>query len=293
LSNYKTNPCAAIVEDEKCVPPVVNTAAVLWTIDGEKKTLAYYLGDSDVTDDNYSGTNGSILSYFMQDTISNNDSDMVGYFFINFTNQEMANEYFKDYFTAKPDAIKQYLDLYLEMTGSNSTVTVTKGNTYEKISDSWQNILGNSVFPDTQADYLASRYASLSESPMELYVDTEKLDQSLGEKQFKSGNTVVAIVAKGNCTFSGGTAKVIIASGNVTVNADFTGIIIAGGTVYLNSHKVTFDKPTEEILASVCETTTERLSDYLNAGMFSDEGTEKVNEWSPDKLVYYNNWQKN
>lgn len=285
LENYKTNPCVAEQEAGVYVQPQLNTAAVLWTIDGENKTLAYYLGDSNVTDDNYSGDKGSILSYFSQDG--------VGYFFINFTDQDMANEYFKDYFTAKPDAIKQYLDLYLEMTGNNSTVTVTKGNTYKTISSTWQNILGNSVFPDTQADYLSSRYASLSESPMSLYVDTDKLDASVGEKPFKNGSDVVAIVAKGNYTYSGGTVKVIIATGDVTVNADFTGIIIAGGTVTVNNSTVTYEKPTEEILASVCETTTERLSDYLNSGMFSDEGTEKVNEWSPDKLVYYNNWQKN
>ncbi|NCC66652.1 MAG: hypothetical protein EOM14_00465 [Clostridia bacterium] len=282
LKNYKTNPCVAEKSGEDYVQPEVNMATVLWTIDGENRTLAYYLDNSDPNGSDY----GDIQPYFSPDGI--------GYFFINFTDQAMANEYFKDYFTAKPDAIKQYLDLYLEMTGSNSTVTVTKGNTYKTISSTWQNILGNSVFPDTQADYLLSRYASLSESPMELYVDTEKLDQSLGEKQFKSGNTVVAIVAKGNYTYSGGTAKVIIATGNVTVNADLEdGIIIAGGTVTVNDSTVSYKKPTEEILAAVCETTTERLSDYLNAGMFSDEGTEKVNEWSPDKLVYYSNWQKN
>jgi hypothetical protein len=296
LENYKTNPSPAQKEkDNIYTRPRLKLNFPLWTVGGVDKNIADYLGidlsDPDAVaaatpENGYAGKNGSIVPYFTPDG--------VGYFFINFTNQAVANEYFKDYFTARPDSIKQYLDLYLNITGGNSTVTVTKGNIYKKTSTTWENILGNSYFPDTQASYLAQMYNNLSKSPIYQYVNPKKYADLTRQMTFTdgSGKTVAIVTNEEEYTYSGGDVKVIIAKGNVKIfNANFNGLIISGGVVTLNNHSVTYEEPTEEILSAKCGKVL--LSDYLNTAIFTDEETEKVNEWAPDKLVYYSNWQKN
>lgn len=294
IKNYKTNP-TVLKKNESglIIAPKINTAAVLWSIDGKNKTLAEYIGDSNVADDNYAGTYGSLVTYYTQ------GAENIGYTFINFTDQTKANQYFKDYFTAKPDSIKQYLDIYLDLSTYNPSMSsIAKGNTYRD-SGKWENILGSAAFPDSQAKYYESMYEKLSISPMAEYVNMDKLKKLDGTLEFKDvKGKNVAVVSDGNVTYDDNyfdlnyDIRIIIAAGNVNVSKPFNGIIIAGGTVTVNN-TVSYKVPTSEVLTSKTADGKVPLSDYLNEDVFNGEKSTSDNEWSPDKLVYYRNWQKN
>jgi len=291
IKNYKTNP-TVLKKNESglIIAPKINTAAVLWSIDGKNKTLAEYIGDSNVADDNYAGTYGSLVTYYTQ------GAENIGYTFINFTDQTKANQYFKDYFTAKPDSIKQYLDIYLDLSTYNPSMSsIAKGNTYRD-SGKWENILGPAAFPDSQAKYYESMYEKLSTSPMAEYVNMDKLKKLNGELEFQdSDGSTVAVVSGGDYNYNllkSSDISVIIAAGNVVVSENFNGIIIAGGTVTVNK-TVSYKVPTSEVLTSKTADGKVPLSDYINENMFNGEKSTSDNEWSPDRLVYYSNWQKN
>lgn len=299
IKNYKTNPTILKKdESESVIAPIINTAAVLWSIDGENKTLADYIGDTDVTDNNYDGTYGSIVTYYTQGT------DNVGYTFINFTNQTKANQYFKDYFTAKPDSIEQYLDIYLDLSKYEPKMAeITKGNIYRNAGTTedinWENILGSAAFSDTQAEYYAEMYSKLSASPFETFIKKDNLDALEPNTVLNFGSDshpVALVVTKNNFTLASdpkySDVRIIIARSDVKVNSDFHGIIIAGGTVTVNA-SITYTVPTSEVLTSAEEDSGIPLSDYINESMFNGEKSTSDNEWSPDKLVYYSNWQKN
>lgn len=297
LTNYKSNPTVLQFKNNVLVEPVINSATVLWTIDGEDKTLAYYLGyngTAKVKVTECTGTSGSLVNYYAQGTD-------VGYIFINFTNQEKANEYFKDYFTAKPNSIQQYLDIYLDLSRYSPTLTeITKGNTYRNTGNAdgvkWENILGSKAFPNSQADFYAKFYAGVSQSQLDNYINTANLNALASGTTLKFGGTdsnPMAVVVKGNYTYPVKLTnlRVIIASGDVSINAEFSGIIICGGTVNVNGN-VNYSAPSAQVLTSKTSDGKTPLSDYLNTDLFNGEQSTAENKWSPDKLVSYSNWQK-
>lgn len=309
IRNYKSNPAnlrkADGSEDSNAyIMPAINTATVLWTIDGEPKTLAYYIGDSNVSDTNYVGTSGKIITYYSQASMGN---DRVGYVFINFTDQAKANEYFKDFFTAKPDSIKQYLDIYLDLSKHSPAIfEITKGNTYrntgEVAAPDWENKIGMDRFPDSQAKYYSNQYERLKKSPYEMYVNIDNINSLENDSlEFGDRSNIVAIVGGGDYTFGSNSPKkydnlkIIVVKGDVKVNDSFTGTIIAGGTIEIKGD-VTYEAFEPEDLLVKTVGGSEPLSDYINVAGFGgvqSPGTPTGNIWSIERLAYYANWQKN
>lgn len=294
ITNYKTNPTVLKFNEEILESPKINTATVLWTIDGVNKTLAYYIGDENVKDEVYSGASGSLVTYYAQGTD-------VGYVFINFTKQAKANEYFKDYFAAKPEAIQQYLDIYLDLNKYSPSLTdISKGNSYRNCgtdtSVKWENVLGTNAFPDSQAEFYTRQYTKLSQSALSTYINVDSLNELANGTELKFGGTEsnpMAVVAKKDYFYNTemSNLRVIISSGDVTINQKFNGIIIAEGAVYVNS-QINYCAPSAEVLTSTTSDGVTLLSDYLNTSLFNGQGSTAENKWSPDKLVYYSNWQK-
>jgi hypothetical protein len=294
VTNYKTNP-AWVPDGEDIETPVYNNKAYLWTTsDGNVRTLAYYLGITGASTLS-SGSSGSIVAYYTQ---AAGEDDRAVYFFISFTDQDKANEYFRDYFAAKPDTISQYLDIYLELSGNTKMTSITKGSSYQYAGGSWSTVSG--TFSDAQsilAKSYSDSYTNYIQSPFYQYVNQEKFD-GLNNKtlEFVKDGKTVAVVTDDDYDYSlekSGDIRFIIAGGNVTISKSFSGIVLAKGTVTVSkSVSCVTDSNIGDAVANL-DGTTVTFAQYLDDGILGGSISSEVNYWSPDKLVYYSNWQKN
>ncbi|MCR5150113.1 MAG: hypothetical protein K6B52_02670 [Clostridiales bacterium] len=91
---------------------------VLWTIEGEDRTLAYYR------------TFGADINLKVMGI--NYAGQSAAYVFLDFGNDangiKASNEFFKDYFTAKPELVSRYVSDYVKVTAEDSVTLNTIGN---------------------------------------------------------------------------------------------------------------------------------------------------------------------
>lgn len=233
----------------------------------------------------------------------------MAYFFIGFGSQDDANEYFKDYFSANPEKIKEYIGVYTTLS-NKAAITSAAGNTlYTNGSGALSLLLAStSVSVEGRAEQFANRCqtlnpskASAGDTPYTYYVNQSKIgtEVSSGADLFylpdDTGHTTpVGRIEDGDYTVtSSETAKVIIATGNVTVDADYTGLIIAGGNVTMNADVTYALSEVEDVVYSAVDGAGNLLSSFLLNTVEGDDGSSSfISSWDLDLLVSYDNWSK-
>lgn len=277
LTKYFANPCVLDVDAFGNPVPLKsedwNKSTVIWTINGVSKTLQYYL------DLGPSGEKGEILPLYSQ----GND---IAYIFIVFKDRSAANEYFRDYFTVYPQRVEQYTDLYLETFSPNATNVTSAGNTFYNGPGNKLTLYANDSTILTGD--LSARYNS-KRSPFDTYVYRDSVTKE--NLRFETGGKTVALVTSGNYIYTSADSdlKLIVAMGNVTVRSNFSGMIVAGGKVIIEGTNTSIEAapPTSDILDAVC--VTDPLYNYVRG--LSSNGSD--NAWDMNKLVVYDDWQKN
>lgn len=259
------------------------------------------------------GAIGTKLCYYFVDFGANEDNAVEAV--------EKANQYFADYFSSNPDQITSYLAMYTDLEAATG-ITRTAGWTLVENGDGTYSLgsepvtnsasLGNPSARNTAFEQLCKTLSttnpgSTATNPYEYIVDTSKIDTvltgSTPELKFENAsNQVVAVIKKGDYTIgttSSADLCLLLATGDVTVDKNFTGLIVAGETITLGGSVTAISANAEAVMDAfnaTCEVDgdTYRFSDFLNisAGAITDEVADTGDNWSPDTLISYRNWQK-
>lgn len=292
ISSFESNPC--VFPNNANIAPTIDTGATLWSISGTPKHLSDYIGTY-ISDNKYSKCEFMAVSNILDD-----NSKMV-YVFLVFKDQTSANAYFKDYFTADPTKISQYLNLYVTLIG-NAAKTNTAGNTFYTAAGG--TLALNTASDNVWASGAQAQYSSMTSTPpYTAFVNATKVAElsTAAPLQFKNtAEDVVAIVYNNppntNYTYTGSTntIRMIIASGNVTISDTYNGIVMAGGNVTLEGN-VTSAVLDTKLLDATCtvNSTIYKLSDFLNnSNQLIGKSSTVRDAWSLDSLVSFENWKK-
>ena len=259
----------------------VNADKVLWKIGETERKLSYYTTQ---------------FTQMTQNMNSGADPIRMHFVFLKFPSVAKANEYFKDYFTVYPDKIKQYYDIYLKLTTSPATQSVTAGNSFAADNGG---VLALEPATAVATGSAQTQFSGFS-SPYTKFVDSAKISSTM---EFSEGGAVLARVisnAGGAAAYeigAGETAKLIIAAGNVLVKNSYTGIIISGGTVSVQSNVTSSMLPTEVFTAKNSEGKTMAELGIIRDAVVNEfqgggQTADRTNAWDPNKLVSYSNWKK-
>lgn len=264
----------------------------LW---GTEKTLASY------------GITGNASIIPVHKNLPGTGGYKIAYYYLNFTNQERANEYFRDYFSANPQRIEEYIRVYVDLS-NQSRATNASGNTLYETPDGGLNLLpgtpgvnlqGRSAEFSNRCQTLNPGKPSPGNTPFSYFVNQDAINSEINagdSKEFKlpGDSKTVAKVIRGNHTItSTEKAKVIIATGDVTVSSEYSGLILSGGNVTVNG-KLTYALSDVENIIYKAVDGTKPLSSYLlNTVIGDDAGTGFISSWDLDLLVAYENWSKN
>ncbi len=269
IRNYTSNPC---VRTQGSVDPETDLDYVLW----DKKTIRDYTGAAGVKNITVSLQGGQGIK--------------VTYVYMNFLNQDKANEYFRDYFINHGSSIEQYISDYVSLTGKSGQIR-TNGNSFFMQDGKMQVVSGDtsgwSHITSERFNATVSPFSTVNTAAIQAYIpENSGLSFGSGELSAKVYNGNAEITANE-------AAKLIVATGNVSVNSAYTGIIMAGGTVTVNSGVTSPTGGLDQSIFSVTEPGGRVLSDFIGTGISSGSTGGKYNGWDPDKLVVYNNWAKN
>ncbi|NLV86571.1 MAG: hypothetical protein GX025_05065 [Clostridiales bacterium] len=278
IKNYAGNPFI-FDSDEGFNSDYIDMNTVLWEGNPEK-TLNSYLA----------GGKGEIITLY-----KNIDSETkLVYVFLQFSNQKYANEYFQDYFGAYPDRISEYMKFYLkELSDKADGADINSAGNAFYMKNSGLNeekLTLVSASDSLWSESLQSRFNMFS-SPFSRFVNSEKLNKlSSGKKLefYDNDHNLVAIVAKGECanSLAGEGLRLIIASGDVEISGNFEGTVLTEGQLTLKGN-IKGQPLCEGILEAATKDGAYTLGDFITFGPESD------NLWSPERLVYYENWTKN
>ncbi|NCB51808.1 MAG: hypothetical protein EOM54_08010 [Clostridia bacterium] len=288
-----TNPCIFTGDS---VTYSIDTAKVLWA----GKTLSDY----GVSYNSETGAYNGITP-----VLKNLTGDYkMAYFFINFSTQEAANAYFKDFFTAHPEKIAEYLSVYADLSDAASLMSSAGNILYTDSGDVLTLAVANG------ADGVEGRYTqftnrcqtlnpskgSAGDTPYSYFVDEDAINAGIGsdaEFTLPDGDTSSpdGRIINGNYTVaSGETANVIIATGDVIVSSDFSGLIIAGGNITINANVTYAPDSVEDTIYHALDIYGNLLSSYLrNTVSGGEESTGIISSWDLGLLVSYDNWLKN
>jgi type II secretory pathway pseudopilin PulG len=282
------------VPDADTLKGCVNTSAKLWT------------GGPSLS--NYDGTIVQLVYRPMTD--SSGTTHTLVYFYMQFSDKTKASTYFRDYFQANKDNIKQYMNLYSQTLSMNSANPNLSGNGVYYDSSGIPSLISPTSTDNTSlTNSLSKMYQNLcttlssekagSGSVFSYIVNTSALSSLSDETLFTddSGN-VVGMIVKNDCKLSDFSKypnlKVIISTKDVTVNQDFTGLIITDGTIHLNK-SISLDQSNKITPALQAKAGREPLLNYLNittASTGSSVGTGASVKWDLNQLVSYQNWTK-
>ncbi|MEG0035774.1 MAG: hypothetical protein RR743_03850, partial [Oscillospiraceae bacterium] len=272
ITNYPSNPC---MFDKEVVEPMLDDDVALWSKDGETKRLSYYIG------------NGKGEYKALYKNLGAADADpKLAYVFLLFNKQEYANEYFRDYFTAHPERIEEYLKLYAEISDKKSDADINaagnvfytdKKGTANNADDKLEIIFpakGKSWSTEMQAQFDATK------SPFETFVKTVELNKLVQEQTeliFELDKKPVAIVTGGNCSYGyddSDAIKLIISAGDTTVSKEFKGIILSGHDILADA-SISAEPLDTRLLSATCTKggKTYKLSDFIG-DEFSAASTE-------------------
>lgn len=253
------------------------------------------------------------------------------YFFMEFTDPDEANAYFKDYtepdrnyaetyFMSDNSNLKKYVDDYITITSAAQNYD-TAGYTFINNPES-EKIRVYNYDPSRQStEGYVNEYANLcstlteypinnSLTPYQYIVDTEKVEAlNGGSVQFQLEGETLAVVVDNNGESDApyvysGTAEqqdltIIIASGDVELTKSFNGLIIAGGKVTLTqalgaaeSLSVTNDALNVALATTASAANGDKVDKYLNFVFGSSEGEGEGSTKSFEIRVLTENWQK-
>jgi len=300
-SSYPTNPY--YYAGDTAPTPKVYTDTALWPNATDPtlktKTIVDYLGQPQ-TAGSLSFAKGSIVVREMN-TDSTQHSSFV---FFNFTDQNAANAYFRDYCNANAQNISQYLGYYLNGTLILPSTKAAAGETYSYNNNKLTVNDAAVVSAAGPADLYAtvkgvSPYSSFAlkfptnSGHDKFYLST---DASQGNGNGNGNNDdLIGVVRDGDYKFNESdkvdSLRIIVVTGDVEVPAGITfkGIIIAGGTVTIRGTVLPPDDAGwQELLGAKTKNETELLSDYVGNGGTSGN----TNNWDLSDFVKYSNWKK-
>ncbi len=291
----------------------------LWTIDGEPKKFSSYNAQIQPVTTLVSGR--KIVYYFLKFGETKTGDKL------KYSSEENADRYFRDYAAANPEAIKKYVEKYLDINNS-SVAAQTLGNFFTGMDISGQRVisfkdyLSNSMAAGVKANAAqdAAAYKNVcqtlsydvsseveNDNPFTYYVNEEKIKDKISDGEYKAftNNEITAIIANGDYTYDGSdsTIKLIIATGKITLKKDYNGLIMCGGDLIVSQGSgtelniISDSRQVEKAYAA----TAEFGSDKLRAGDFFKVPIGSSNDWSAEAkgtiksvsgLVTYSNWKK-
>ncbi|MEG1242131.1 MAG: hypothetical protein RSD32_04165, partial [Oscillospiraceae bacterium] len=248
IKNYPSNPCV-FNDRTKVAAPILEKNTTLWTVDGKPKKLSDYInndmGIAKTLYKNLDGPEGPVLAYV----------------FMDFKDKADANQYFKDYFSAKPGNISQYLNLYMNLSDRNPEGTiVAAGNTfYNDTAKQTPDKL--TLVPAASTVWTTGAQNQFDKIPKP-YTDfvnvkaVEHLEKNTTlEFKDKDNNVVAVVTNKSSYAYTSTTAKntvrLIISGGGINVQKPFTGMLLAAGNIQLNAN-VTAEPLNQDILSATC-----------------------------------------
>jgi len=237
------------------------------------------------------------------------------YFYMDFSNEKLASDYFRAYFQAHSDKIDRYMRMY-----SN---TLSLSGTTDKL------LSGNALYYDTgskatgTAALLAPASAGFLPAALRLETMYKNLCQTLSPTNSDTGSevyahivnipavepltadmlfyapdgTVAGIITKSSYTTQdlydaySDTLKVMLSTADITVNREFKGLIIAGGTVDLQK-SLYLDKSGVSTALSARNDLGKSMLDYLKIGSGGSSSASGRVSWDMENLVSYDNWSK-
>ena len=279
----------------------VDLNKVLWvTAAGEEKTLRSYGVSYNEATRSYTGIT-PVFSGIHKDEDGNYQYKLA-YFFLNFSSQATANQYFRDFFTYRPDRIEEYIHQYTALSGKARSVSAAGNTLYTEDGELTLggagsfNVAGLAAQFANRCQTLSPGKASPGDTPYTFFVKEEAIAPG-DNLAFELEGSIAARVIGGNYTISGGEeAKLIIATGDVTVNGGFDGLILAGGNIVQYADIFADPQEVQNILANMESAVAgggELLTDYLDNTQIQGSGSGTIHtSWDLDILVSYRNWAK-
>ncbi|MBR4766564.1 MAG: hypothetical protein IK085_07365 [Clostridia bacterium] len=203
-----------------------------------------------------------------------NDTNIIVYFFMKFSNRDKANQFFRDYFSSTKNKarVQAYLKDYIQLT--NSSNGVTAGNIYVNNGDNYA--LGSSIVaPDIESakekdDRFKNLCITLSENvkvtdakeeerisattPFDYFTKHDAAGSSFIAKALNEDSDgviwftrvidgdvrKVALITNKPYTYDGSEAYLcmIISTANVTITKDFKGLIMCSKNVIVQANAV-------------------------------------------------------
>ena len=249
------------------------------------------------------------------------------YFCFKFEDSELANTYFRDYFSEHSDSIENYLNVYCSHEGYDVAYDIADdagyglaGEVYDYTDEANEageietvlSLVDATDVPASTLETIENSFDNLcltlsrtddggettAESPYEYYVDIKALEDFDKTGEYSHDGVVKAIVCDGNYDIGNidDSVHIVIASGRVRVNSDFTGLIIAGGNVVLRAN-VTADSAAVADALQALITEDGDAYEFLDPEHLAPVGSSTTQSgsygWDMNALVTYDNWTKN
>ncbi len=260
----------------------------------------------------------------LQTIFKNVGTENLCYFYLSFSDAELANNYYNDYMTIAEERMESYLERYGNTIKFDSVNTeqLTKGNilVYEEekgyvppisgtINSSMEEELQNEL-DAAKNDYanayhalcskLSTNYNGLSEEEKlqnvysNIVLDSAIAGLSVAEVYEFAGNR--AVVINGDIQVGAEAEKaeyrnlqLVIASGDVEVKGDFSGLIISGGTVNVLEYTGVDITPNKEAVTKLLQYKPETLGGYSIIETYFEDGDKYLLKGNTfDEAAYVN-----
>jgi len=267
----------------------------LWTIGGVSRRLSDYGAEVRPVLKNIVGAENYQLAYF----------------FLHFSSQDRANQYFKDFFTARPEKIAEYIGDYTQLGDKAKSISGAGHSLYASGGALSLAEAVPSVDVSGQAGQFANRCQTLdpnkssadpAETPFTYFVNAGAIPPGVTEFYLPGDTHNAAALVIHNAggyaypidSGTASTVKVVIATGDVIINRRFDGLILTGGTIVQNANIYSDPDAVQDILHSAAAEDGTKLPDaYLrNAVLLGGESGTTRTSWDLDILVSYRNWAK-
>ncbi|MEF9972266.1 MAG: hypothetical protein RR731_08135, partial [Oscillospiraceae bacterium] len=263
IKNYPSNPC--VFNDRTTVAaPEIAYGTPLWKVGDTPKKLSDYIN------------NDKGIAKTLYKNLDGPEGPVLAYVFMDFKDKADANNYFKDYFSAKPENISQYLNLYMSLSDKNPNGTiVAAGNTFYNAKQT-NNTETLTLVPAASSIWTTGAQNQFKNipKPYEDFVNVNAVKdlQKNNPLEFKDkgGNVVAVVTNQSSYTYNPNTksaVRLIISGGSVNVQSAFTGMLLATDNIQLNAN-VTAEPLNQDILSATCtvDGITYTLSDFVNGG---------------------------
>lgn len=298
--NMKTNPSVFDTPDEF-------TAEIAKVkVNGEK-----ILGDKTAADYGIS----------LKPVYANYAGKTMGFVFMTFDTNEHMAEYFRDYFTAHPEKISDFLNSNLDLSRTGALVK-TVGTYYEvgsdgkiQLSDIDKTVASESLNDEitnkrnTFINYCKSLKSESTgeenaDNPFDYYIDSAAIEAKLNELgtnliEFKDdGGNVSAVISRNSYVYDGSNEhlRLIICLNNVEVQDDFTGLIMSAGTIEITANAVltSSSESVKEAMKKAKGPDNILVKDFIKIDMNDEVNDMSVNGgtfWDLGTLVQIEKWK--